>query len=357
MRVRLKGINRVSKRLANGERKDYYYAWKGGPPLQGNPGSPEFHASFNAAVEVHKPRPKDVLQTVIDRYLDSPAFLNLAETTKDTYKYQIKRIEAEFSDLPVAALAQRGVRSEFLDWRDRIGAKAPRQADIAFRTLARIISWAFDRELVPANPCLRVGRISTSTRRDKVWTSEQEDAFLESAPQNLQLALLLGLWTGQRQGDLLRLRWSAFDGTHIRLRQRKTAAYVLVPVGRPLRKMLNAAKAKLSHEVDEELLTILVNSNGAPWTTDGFRNSWRKACKNAGVAGVTFHDLRGTAITRLAIAGCTVPEIATITGHTLQDVAAILDRHYLNPDSQLADNAIRKLEKGARRPTKRPTAG
>ena len=200
----------------------------------------------------------------------------------------------------------------------------------------------------------------TDPHRKVGWmirASEQEDAFLESAPQNLQLALLLGLWTGQRQGDLLRLRWSAFDGTHIRLRQRKTAAYVLVPVGRPLRKMLNAAKAKLSHEVDEELLTILVNSNGAPWTTDGFRNSWRKACKNAGVAGVTFHDLRGTAITRLAIAGCTVPEIATITGHTLQDVAAILDRHYLNPDSQLADNAIRKLEKGARRPTKRPTAG
>ena len=30
--------------------------------------------------------------------------------------------------------------------------------------------------------------------------------------------------------------------------------------------------------------------------------------------GVTFHDLRGTAVTRLAVAECTEPEIATITG-------------------------------------------
>jgi integrase len=43
---------------------------------------------------------------------------------------------------------------------------------------------------------------------------------------------------------------------------------------------------------------------------------------------VTFHDLRGTAVTRLALSGCTVPEIATITGHALGDVRSILDANY-----------------------------
>jgi hypothetical protein len=38
-----------------------------------------------------------------------------------------------------------------------------------------------------------------------------------------------------------------------------------------------------------------------------------------------FHDLRGTAMTRLALAGCTEAEIATITGHSPRDVAATLD--------------------------------
>jgi integrase len=65
---------------------------------------------------------------------------------------------------------------------------------------------------------------------------------------------------------------------------------------------------------------------------------------------VTFHDLRGTAVTRLALAGCTEAEIATITGHSLHGVRAILDSHYLNRDPALGESAIRKLEKGTKAP-------
>ena len=65
---------------------------------------------------------------------------------------------------------------------------------------------------------------------------------------------------------------------------------------------------------------------------------------------MTFNDLRGTAVTRLAIAGCTEAEIATITGHSLRDVGAILDTHYLKRDPSLAESAIRKLEAGTKTP-------
>src|SRR6266851_4040508 len=50
MRVRLRGINRVTKRLADGTVKTYHFAWKSGPALRGAPGSPEFVASYNEAV-------------------------------------------------------------------------------------------------------------------------------------------------------------------------------------------------------------------------------------------------------------------------------------------------------------------
>ena len=91
---------------------------------------------------------------------------------------------------------------------------------------------------------------------------------------------------------------------------------------------------------------VLLNSDGIPWTADGFRASWGKACKKAGVVDVTFNDLRGTAVTRLALVGCTEAEIAAITGHNLRDVRSILDAHYLHRDQALAENAIRKLETG-----------
>ena len=50
MRVRLKGINSITKKLADGTRRTYWYAWKGGPPLRGEPGTPEFIHSYNEAI-------------------------------------------------------------------------------------------------------------------------------------------------------------------------------------------------------------------------------------------------------------------------------------------------------------------
>jgi integrase len=105
-----------------------------------------------------------------------------------------------------------------------------------------------------------------------------------------------------------------YDGTHIRLRQSKTGTFVTIPVGAPL--MLDAAPRRSP--------IILLNSDGRPWTAQGFSSSWRKACARTGIVGVTFHDLRGTAVTQLALVGCTEPEIATITGLSLQSVRAIL---------------------------------
>ena len=126
--------------------------------------------------------------------------------------------------------------------------------------------------------------------------------------------------------------WSANDGETIRLRQRKTGARVVIPVGAPLEILLDATS--------KTTVTILATTRMTAWTESGFRASWRKFCQKAGVDGVTFHDLRGTAATRLAIAGCSVPEIAAITGHSLRQVAAILDAHYLSRDSALGVSAI-----------------
>ena len=134
------------------------------------------------------------------------------------------------------------------------------------------------------------------------------------------------------------------------MRQSKTGVRVQVKVGAPLKAALDeAAKTKRSP-------TILLNSDGRPWTPDGFRASWGKAADKAGIVNVTFNDLRGTSVTRLALVGCTEAEIATITGHSLRDVRSILDAHYLHRDPELARAAIHKLELGyARRMAKTGT--
>lgn len=352
MRVKLKGINKVRKKLADGSFVTYFYAWKGGPRLEGQPGSPEFHASYNAAVENRRPTHAGTMQSVLDTYEKSSDFDGLAARTRADYRKQLKIIEAEFGDFPLKGLEDRRTRGEFMAWRDRLAVRSRRQADYAFAVLARVLSWAFNRGLVPLNPCERAGKVYRANRSENVWTEADEASFYAKASAHLHLALKLALWTGQRQGDLLRLTWTAYDGTHIRLRQRKTGSRVVIPVGAPLKAALDAAKRKLAElpEGKPRPLTILATGYGTSWTESGFRASWRKACAKASVVGVTFHDLRGTAVTRLALAGCTPPEIATITGHSLRDVSAILDSHYLNRDPRLAESAIRKLERRTESP-------
>jgi integrase len=340
MRIRLKGINPSRKRLADGTWKTYYYAWKGGPALRGEPGTPEFVASYNAAAARKVVPPRGTLLSVMQSYQLSGEFLGLADVTRKGYIWHIKRIEEEFGDCPLAALTDRRTRGIFLAWRDRVaGSSGRRVADYCWAVLARVLSWALDRGLVLVNPCTRAGRLHRGTRRDKIWSADDEAAFLRQAAPHLHLPLLLALWTGQRQGDLLRLSWSAYDGTHIRLRQHKTGAPVVIPVGVPLKSMLDATP-KCS-------TMILTNPNqaGRPWTSEAFASAWTRACKRAGISGLTFNDLRGTAVTRLALAGCTEAEIASITGHSLRDVRSILDLHYLHRDPGLAENAIAKLER------------
>jgi integrase len=124
----------------------------------------------------------------------------------------------------------------------------------------------------------------------------------------------------------------------IRLKQSKTGTRVEITVSAALKAALDVAS--------RDSPIILLNSEGKPWSSNGFSSSWRKACKRAGVVGVTFNDLRGTFVTRAAIAGATEPEIATVTGHSLRGVRAVLDSHYLHRDSALSESLTAKLETG-----------
>jgi integrase len=230
-RINAKGLHWTPVTLADGTKKTYWYAWRGGPRLTGEYGSPEFIASYNAAVATKAVVPEGKLLGLLQGYQASQDFLALRERTRADYIKQITKIEQKFGDAPNKALADPRTRGIFMDWRDELALRSKRQADYAWTVLARVLSWAKDRGKIMVNPCERGGRVYHGTRVDFVWSVEDEAAFLEHAPTHLHLPLLLALWTGQRQGDLLRLPWSAYNGASIRLRQSKTGARVEIPVG------------------------------------------------------------------------------------------------------------------------------
>lgn len=113
------------------------------------------------------------------------------------------------------------------------------------------MSWAFDGGIVASNPFLRAGSLYHGTRADMVWTLEQQAQFLASAPEKLHLPFMMAVWLGQRQGDLLKLAWNAYDGQHIRLRQSKTGKRVTIKVGAALKLMLDATPKISPPDPDE----------------------------------------------------------------------------------------------------------
>jgi integrase len=295
-------------------------------------------AAYNEAVSRKIAPPAGVLSSLTRYYETTSEFTKeIVGSTRKDYRRHIAEIEREFGDLPIAALEDKRTRGLFKDHRDKLAERSLRQADYWWTVLARVFSVAKDRGKISTNPCEKGGRLYDGSRREKVWSFEDEELYIASAPPHLQLPLLLGAWTGQREGDLLRLAWSAYDGKRIRLRQGKTGAYVEPPVVGPLKVALDAEKAR------KRGLLILLNSRGQKWTAGGFRSSFFKLRNKIGLKGRTFHDLRGTAVTRLAIAKCSEAEIAIFTGLSLADVRSILDKHYLSRDPAIAESAAAKL--------------
>jgi hypothetical protein len=87
--IRPKGINYATKQLADGTLRTYWYAWKGGPRLRGEPGTPEFIASYNEAVasrraELERIRTINRKQRALERRITRKTLAFLQQSTEPT---------------------------------------------------------------------------------------------------------------------------------------------------------------------------------------------------------------------------------------------------------------------------------
>jgi integrase len=358
VRVPIRGINTVHKTLADGTRRTYYYHRATGKRLNGEPNSPEFLASYGNAEKAQQDLGAGSFNSLVRLYTLSVEFKdNLAPSTQKEYCRLLTTAEKEFGALPVAALNDQRVRKEFLDWREKVArSSGSREADHRLSAISAMLTWAVDRGNISANHLKGFKRLYHSDRSEIIWLEPHVNAFMQVAPVELQRALILALHTGQREGDLLRLPWSAYDGKTIRLRQgkarrgRKHGSLIEIPCTEALRKMLD--------DMERRSTLILTTKTGRAFKKRYFIRSWDHAMEKAGLESVQFpnmdepvklhfHDLRGTAVTLLSESGSTPQQIATITGHSLQTVHHILER-YLARTRGLAEQAMSNFENSPR---------
>lgn len=207
------------------------------------------------------------------------------------------------------------------------------------------------------NPCLKL-RLPRPSPRVRIGSEDEIKALLKAADEDdgewkadpeIGDAVMLALYTGQREGDVLMLNNHTLGEGPIRFVQSKRGARVAVKAIPQLVARLTAIQArkdlaKLLHVP----ATVVDTRTKAPFNEHTFRHRFAEVRAQAAkycetVSTFWFADLRDTAVTRLALAGCTVIEIAAITGHSLESIYSIL-KHYLEINEAHADAAIEKLQ-------------
>lgn len=274
----------------------------------------------------------------------------LRESTRADYTSKAGVWLAEMGEQPVAAIRP----SHLFGWWETLCATRGHPMGNGVLAVVRLaLSYAVKRGWLTANPAKGLG-LDGVEARTVMWTDD-EIAITVAAADRMGLlsvgdAFIIALHTGQRRGDVLAMELPQLrDDGWIDFRQSKRGARVSVPASPPLRSRLDAIRRRraLRRVISIERRHVVLDEAGEPYTGDGFSRVWGRVRDEAAkelpeIRAKTFLDLRDTAVTRLALSGCTAMQIRAVTGHSLETVHSIL-KHYLVMDKRMARAAIDQL--------------
>ena len=197
---------------------------------------------------------------------------------------------------------------------EEIGATRPGTANLTRKVLSRLFNHAIDIELRTDNPFTRVPRYKLGTHH--TWTDAEIEQFERKWPLGTRerLAFALLLYTGQRVGDVAKMRRSDIRNGVIRVVQKKTAKSddeeMLIAVHPALARALKAGPVKG--------LALIGDPAGRAISGAHLSVMMRAAAATAGLPSKCVpHGLRKAALRRLAEHGSTTKEIAAVSGHRI----------------------------------------
>lgn len=326
VKVDLKGIHTVHSRG-----RTYRYAWRGGPPLSGEPGSPEFHKSYNEAIESRRTPDTGRFRSLVTLYKASKDYAKLSPSTKTNWSPWLDRIADFFGDTSTRAFDRtEKIRPVIRKWRSQWEDK-PRTADYGIQVLSTVLSHAVELGKIAGNPCDGIKRLYDADRSEIIWTDADVAEFKAArTPKDqpacspeLALAVDLAAYTGLRLGDLVRLAWSHVgeDAIVLRTGKSKRRREAIIPLYDDLRAVLD--------RIPKRATTVLTSARRKPWTPSGLSSAVQrvKAAAKWQERDLHFHDLRGTAATKFYIAGIPVRVIAEVMAWEEETVEKIIRRY------------------------------
>ena len=240
----------------------------------------------------------------------------------------LERFRAAYGDRPMALLPPEWIEA-LLD------SKPPPAARSWLATLRSLCQFAVKQKWLRADPTANIKLASVKSDGFHCWTDGEIAQFEAHHPigSKPRLAPALLLYTAQRRGDVIKIGRQHIRAGALTVKQEKTGKALVIPMHPELRAILDATPS--------EHLTFLVTTTGKPYGPNHFSETFREWCDAVGLPKrCSAHGLRKAACRRLAEAGASANEIASISGHAnLNEVA----RYTKAADqARLARNAMAK---------------
>ena len=328
------GINVARKHLADGSFKEYYYDRESGNLLGHS--RQEAEAALARLRPKGKPAPGSMADLAASYRASSHFRKDLAPATRELYGRYLDLIVTEYGDLPVSGLTPAYIENIKLSFEE-----TPRKANLLVAVLRIILRRAVKLRMITSNPAAQPEMLPTQPRTE-VWSREDEVRFLEAARPSLRLGFALLLYTVQRPSDVLAMtrgQVNEWDGRlFIALRQQKTGTLIDVPVHKELEPLLRERLADTSGT-----MMLVPSPRGLAWPRRNFSRAWDQVANAVGIEGLQRRDLRRTGVVRLAEAGATTPQIAAISGHSIDYCQRIIDT-YLPRRTEVALGGIAAWE-------------
>lgn len=259
-------------------------------------------------------------------YESSSDFEKKADSTKKLYRYALRLIEDALGKFPINDLRRDDIQT-VLDH----GLPSPSSHNIFLAVLGLVYRHARRNGKTEMHPVRDFDKVEGGSHEP--WPEPVLEAALKSDHARTRLAAHLLFFTGQRIGDVCKMRWSDVRGDEIYVVQQKTGKKLWIPMLAELRAELEATPKRG--------LTILTREGGLHMTPQVIRRELKAHGDSMGVEVVP-HGLRKNAVNSLLEAGCSVAETAAITGQTYR----IVERYAAQIDQRrMGKAAILKLEK------------
>jgi integrase len=248
----------------------------------------------------------------IERFLGSDEYRRRAAATRAADRRILDELRRHAGTGLLRDLRDRHVKAIRDHFRQKFSTST---ADVALGLLS--VLWAFADEHLSldlgGNPTTGVRRVHKVMSEREPWPDDVMAAFEAQAGPELRLAFVLLLYTGQRRADVVKMKWSQFDGDAIEVRQQKTGEPLIIPCHVRL-------KAALEHTPRRSEF-IMVGPRGGPLGPESLSMAFRRVLRRAGITGYSVHGLRKNAGVALADAGCDMREIMAILGHRTYGMA------------------------------------